>query len=241
MAALQVALFEPEVFSPNRCRRIGLPDGQRMVSYRCGTSDLIVYWQVFVSRYYQIEQDALPPGCLVIDGGANVGYSSVWFLTNYPQIRKVVAVEPDAANLELARLNLAPFGDRVQFVQAGIGGKAGYLKLNRSSSSQGNEFARQFVSAKDSGPDLIKAITLEELAQSSEETCINLLKLDIEGAEIEVFRSASPHFWDTVDLLMLELHGEEAEKVFFAVFGSIPGWNLTRQHDLWVARRIRLT
>ena len=44
---------------------------------------------------------------------------------------------------------------------------------------------------------------------------ISILKIDIEGAELELF-SSSASWIDQVDNFVIELHGEDCEKTFFA-------------------------
>ena len=85
---------------------------------RHGTSDLQVFDQIFVECEYRCLDD-LTQVELIIDCGANVGYSSAYFLSRFPNSR-IVAVEPDPENFEMLSRNLAPYGRRVNLVHAGI-------------------------------------------------------------------------------------------------------------------------
>ena len=60
---------------------------------RRGTSDLDVFGQIFSGDEYASVSD-LENVSFVIDGGANVGYSAVYFLSCYPAAT-VVSIEPD--------------------------------------------------------------------------------------------------------------------------------------------------
>ena len=64
---------------------------------RAGTSDHQVFDQIFIEREYRC-LDGLKNPQFILDCGANVGYSSAYFLSRFPD-SFVVAVEPDALNL----------------------------------------------------------------------------------------------------------------------------------------------
>jgi hypothetical protein len=49
----------------------------RFYPTRKGTTDFSVYYQVFIKKEYDIDYEKVPK--LIIDGGANVGYASVFF------------------------------------------------------------------------------------------------------------------------------------------------------------------
>ena len=81
------------------------------VFFRSGnSSDMTVFDQVFVANEYACLRNISSPR-LILDLGANVGYSSVYFLNCFPTAT-VMAVEPDPDNFELCRKNLAPYRDR---------------------------------------------------------------------------------------------------------------------------------
>ena len=63
------------------------------------SSDLSVFWQIFVNREYAVLNDVHSTR-LIIDLGANVGISSAYLLNQFPSA-KVIAVEPDPGNYEL--------------------------------------------------------------------------------------------------------------------------------------------
>src|SRR6476620_203183 len=78
---------------------------------RHDSSDLDVFKQIFIDREYRCLDD-LTEVRLVIDCGANVGYSSAYFLSHHPTSR-IIAVEPDPENFAMLRRNLAHYRGRV--------------------------------------------------------------------------------------------------------------------------------
>ena len=66
---------------------------------RFGTSDRAVFNQIFIEQEYACLNHVKDPK-LIMDCGANVGYSSLWFLNRYPGAH-MIAIEPDAGNFKL--------------------------------------------------------------------------------------------------------------------------------------------
>src|SRR5262245_53394497 len=91
---------------------IPLPGAAHPLVLRRNTSDFMVIVQVFIERQYDdpLEFDHPP---LIVDCGANIGCSSVFFLKRYPTAT-VIAVEPDPVNAAACRRNLAPYGTRAE-------------------------------------------------------------------------------------------------------------------------------
>jgi len=69
--------------------------------YRRGTSDLSAFNQIFVQREYACLDDLVGVD-LIVDCGAYVGYSSAYFLTQFPN-SNIVAIEPDPENFSLLK------------------------------------------------------------------------------------------------------------------------------------------
>src|SRR5262245_15773023 len=66
------------------------------VTLRTHTSDLLVFEQVLYREEYAPLKGLGEPR-LILDCGANVGYTSVYLLNHYPHAR-LIAIEPDAGN-----------------------------------------------------------------------------------------------------------------------------------------------
>ena len=143
----------------------------------------------------------------IIDGGANVGMASLYFLNRYPTAR-VIAVEPDDANLELCRMNLAPYGNRVTLIHGAIWKCGGRLALEAG--------RQEWVSrVRDDQAGSVEAFTLASLIAHGDGK-VGLLKLDIEGSEIEVFGPNAREWLPSVRNIAIELHGEDRKDGFFA-------------------------
>jgi FkbM family methyltransferase len=169
-------------------------------------------YEVFITGEYALLGVSEPPA-FIIDGGANVGMASLYFLGRYPAAR-VIAVEPDPANFEICCRNLRPYGDRVNVIQGAIWETEGRLGLKQN--PNGDEWCTE-VRDDNAGP--VKALTMPWLLAQSDGQ-IGLLKLDIEGSEAKVFAAGTEKWLPWVRNIAIELHGDERKACFLAALGG---------------------
>jgi FkbM family methyltransferase len=197
------------------------------VEARRGTSDSRVFDQIFVENEYS-PLDRLKDVGLVIDCGANVGYSSAYFLSTYPQ-SFVIAVEPEEGNFDILTRNLRPYGDRSRAVRAAIWPNHETLRF-KDLGERGNEWSYSVEQAdQESG---VKAITIPDLIEMSSFERISILKVDIEGAELSLFKT-NTEWLELVDNLAIELHGTDCSEVFFKAISGY-GFKVSMSGELTV-------
>jgi FkbM family methyltransferase len=205
---------------------------------RRGTSDLQVFDQIFVECEYRCLDD-LTQVDLIIDCGANVGYSSAYFLSRFPNSR-IVAVEPDPENFAMLSRNLAPYGRRVNLVHAGIWSHATRLGFVDEPYRDGREWTKQVRVAEPGDKAHIDGVDIETLLLSSGQDRISILKVDVEGAEVEIFSGNNLSWLDKVDAIAIELHDDSvfgnATEVFFAAIEG-RGFHLSRSGELTICHK----
>ena len=108
----QVRRIPTRVFSGRSPFKITSKFFRHPLYARPRTSDLQIFNAIFAEGEYR-NLDDLQGIRLVIDCGANVGYSSAYFLSRFPEC-VVIAVEADPENFEMLRRNLAPYGERAR-------------------------------------------------------------------------------------------------------------------------------
>ena len=202
-----------------------------------GSSDMEVFNQIFVIDEYSCVSDIDSPG-LIFDLGANVGYSSAYFLSNYPAA-DVVAVEPDPANFEVCLRNLTPYGDRVKTVRGAVWSNRSKLALSRGTFGDGREWASQVreIDGKDTLEE-VQGWDIPSLLAVAGRDQVDLLKVDIEGSEIDVFGPQSSAWLPKVRNICIELHGPRCEEVFFHALKEFE-YQLIRFGELTVCKGLR--
>lgn len=205
------------------------------LSVRSHSSDYLVFHQVFVSRQYAALAD-LPSPQWIIDCGANVGYTSIYFLNRFPQAR-VIAVEPSPENFELCRNNLAPYGSRAQPLRAGVWSRSTGLVLLPGASGENREWAAQVREAYNGERPDIEAMDLPALLRLAGGAPIDLLKIDIEGGEWELFRTGTETWLPRVRNIVIEIHGPRCREVFFQALQPYR-FDLTEVGELTICRNL---
>jgi FkbM family methyltransferase len=200
---------------------------------RPGTSDLDVYRQIYMEREYAC-LDGARDVRLVIDCGANVGYSSAWFLSRFPDCH-VIAVEPDAGNFAMLERNVAPYGDRARLVQSGVWSRRTGLRIAEVPYRDGREWAVQVREADEGETPDMTAVDIGSLLAESGHRTISILKIDIEAAEQYVFADNYRGWIDRVDHLVIELHDQECQDIFFQAIRGLP-FKVSQSGELTVCR-----
>lgn len=201
------------------------------VKCRYGSSDFRVFRQVFLADQYgpiQAEKDIK----LVIDCGAYTGYSTVYFLNKYPQAH-VIAVEPDGRNFELLEENLRFYAARVTLFHAGIWSHRTRLRVVQR---QYGEWSTRVMECKENERGDLDAVDIPTLLTTGGYKTIDILKVDIEGAEDTLFGHHYERWIDSVNTIAIELHSPRSRSIFL---GSLYGRNfdLRTSGELIIARR----
>jgi FkbM family methyltransferase len=169
---------------------------------------------------------------VIVDCGANTGYASVFFLHHFPAAR-VIAVEPDASNADICRRNVRPFRDRVLVVEKAIWGTVRKLSFVQETRRLGEEWGIQVQASEDKGTNgAVEGIDIPTLIGLAGVDRIDVLKMDIEGSEADVFRSDADKWLPLVDNIAIELHGSACAQIFRAalnryVFREIQSGEIT--------------
>lgn len=176
------------------------------LAVRSGTSDIKVFDGIFIGLEYECIAD-LQDIEFVVDCGANVGYSSAFFMSHFKQC-EVVCVEPDEGNAEALKMNMAPYLPRVRVYHAGIWSHPTFLRVRESAYRDGDKWAVQVEECESSIPGAIPAIDIPTILKDSGRDRISLLKIDIEGAEVQMFSQGSERWLSKVDNIVIELHDD---------------------------------
>jgi FkbM family methyltransferase len=146
--------------------------------------------ELLLQRVYDVE---VPDGATVVDAGAHVG---LWSLLASRTAARVIALEPNPVNnrvLEINRhLNAA---DNIECHEAALWTSDGTVSFKTSWHSTGGSVASD-------GDRQVPARSLDSLIDEYGE--IDVLKMDVEGAELSVIPGARG--WDRVKIVMGELH-----------------------------------
>lgn len=175
-----------------------------------GTADSRVADQVFTNHDYKIG-----PGAeafdeqlqaivlsgkrpLIIDCGAHIGISALYFAGRFP-VAKVIAIEPSAENLAVAKRHCAKLPN-VELMHAAIGSKPGYVNIINPDAE-----AWTFRTERSATTTDTRVVTIAEIVATNPDTALAIVKIDIEGFEADLFES-NFEWIDACPLIIIELH-----------------------------------
>jgi FkbM family methyltransferase len=164
------------------------------VHLRPGTADQMVYDEVFVSRGYDIP---LTDPRFIVDAGAHIGLASVFFAIRYPRAR-IVAIEPEPSNFAVLERHSQLYPN-ITPIRAGLWRKETRLKISNPTAQTWS------FRIEESDHEGLQAVTVESIMRRFGVDGIDVLKMDIEGSEVEVLNHSTPWI-DKVGTLVIELH-----------------------------------
>ena len=143
----------------------------------------------------------------IIDGGAYAGYSSIFFSLVYPDAR-VAAVEPESDNFELLKMNVEHY-PKIKPLNLALWSHETQLEIVNPD-QETDSFMTQKISDPENQKDraLTQSVTIEQIFKASDSDFIDILKLNVNGAEREIF-SEDSHYQSWLPytkVLIIELH-----------------------------------
>lgn len=185
-----------------RQTRIAISEGLRVL-LRDNLTDLKIFEQIFLLDDCQFTLPDFHPK-LIIDGGAHVGCATLAFARRFPEAR-IIAVEAHPGNFRQLCENVESLPN-VTTVHAAIFGSDGRQAVLSNPDDDGWGFRFHDASSESvEDAHTVDTVSVERLIRESGLDRCDLLKLDIEGAERDVFR-ASPRWLESVTVLIIELH-----------------------------------
>lgn len=183
------------------------------VHLRANSSDGSAFRMIYIDHEYGA-LDGLDDVKLIVDCGANAGFASTYFLNRYPQAH-VIAVEPDDRNVEMLRRNLQPYGNRTTIYATGVWSHTTGLVVSKGQHGDQKEWSTQVRECRADEIADIQAMDLQTILQQSGFDVIDLLKVDIERSEAEVFSQNYETWLNQTRNIVIELHDDDCERVFF--------------------------
>jgi FkbM family methyltransferase len=169
------------------------------VHLRLRTTDQFLYAEILLQGLYAFDLPFTPK--TIVDAGANIGMASIYFAHRYPEA-KIVAIEPEASNFDMLARNVRPY-PTITPVHAALWNRDGEISVGEPGPATGASGKWAFVTHEGSGVK-VRAMTMRTLMKEMQMCSVDLLKIDIEGAEKEVFEACD---WiNDIRCLMIELH-----------------------------------
>jgi FkbM family methyltransferase len=201
---------------------IKIPQIKHRFSLRHKTSDIPVFCEFFLNDGCDV---VLSNPLFIIDGGANIGLFAILMKNRYPE-STIICVEPDIENFKLLQKNVSPY-DGIYCENYGIWDKN--TKLKAYDKYEIGKWG--IVVEEDLSNGNISAITISALLEKYSIKQVDVLKLDIETSEKQVFSNNFDPWLTKVKTIIIELHDRYengcSESFFKAINKSFRKYNFS--------------
>ncbi len=159
-------------------------------------------WWFYLTKHHNI----------VFDVGANIGYTALLALIQDPK-RQIILVDPNPKALQMAAMNIIQnnLGSRAQYLTAFVGDKLDdtvkFYTVGAGAAGSMYASHAETASAMNSFMD-VKTVTLDYIYEFYE-IQPDLVKIDVEGAETLVMKSASKLAKEAKCTFFIEMHKVE--------------------------------
>lgn len=197
--------------------RLDLGRGLPPLFLRRSSSDLDVFDEVFIRKAYTTERLAGESPTVIVDAGANIGITSVYFAILYPQAR-IVSLEPEHSNFELLKRNTSSYA-RVRAVQAALCATDTTVEIEDPGHGYWSFRVRE--AGSHSIAPRVQAVSPSTLRARFGLDTIDIFKIDIEGGERDLFERGLRDVLDATRHIIIELHDRFLEGCSRAFYAAI--------------------
>ena len=193
------------------------------IALRPRTSDLPTFDQVFlglednINFTFKIER--------IIDAGGNIGLAAIYFANKYPNA-KIISIEPEKDNFKMCVKNTKNYNNvtPLQKALSNINGEELYIKDSGLGS-----WAFTTVSKIEGvlGLNKVLTINIDEILNQNNWDIVDIVKIDIEGAEKELFGSNFERWIPRTKCIIIELHDRMKKGCSKSFFKAISQYNFS--------------
>ncbi|AFL85075.1 methyltransferase, FkbM family [Belliella baltica DSM 15883] len=194
------------------------------------STDILVFKQIILDRELDpivklFTASGITPK-VMIDAGANIGLSSMFTRLNFPSV-KILCIEPNKENIAMIHKNLGYAN--YQILQKALWFQKGYLEEQEGDGAWGIHM----VEIEEESNGAVESTSLTDVMQQFKLETIDYLKIDIEGAEEQIFYQ-DPQIsqaLDKVTCISIEPHSVEFEK-FIIQYLRDAGFQVSQSGEL---------
>lgn len=189
-------------------------------------ADMQSFLNTFIENYLELKPYLAESG-LVIDAGTNIGLTAVLFAKWWPKA-KIVCIEPDQENYELALKNISNYPN-ITLIKGALWHKEADLKIE---AGQEDGFVVREINESCNNlrsENVTKGVSIDHILRTYDMPHIDFLKMNIEGSEKEIFSENFQLWLPKTKAMLIELHDGKNAGCSKAVFQTV------NQYDFAVA------
>jgi len=216
------------------------------VILRQNTLDTFVAHEIFGHKFYDvsmtnsrmysdyIEEYSVRPPKYILDAGGNIGLASIFFAVTYPDAQ-IITVEPDADNYFILSENIKHYKN-ITAVRGAVWDKETKVCISNRERALWDDgtlnAGKYIVDEKEiSGEEYVPAFTIDYLIEKYGVDKIDILKMDVEGAEREIFAGEHEKWLPKVKIIIIEHHDFYKPGATKSIFKALINYDFHFFHD----------
>ena len=179
----------------------------KKIFLRVYAGDIDIFYEIFYKKIYELPFSLDEQ--VIIDAGANVGFATLYFLSRMPDAT-IYCIEPDPDNFFFLEKNLQDYisSGKAIPVMAGLYGEDGLMSLKRSHLKYNSAIS----DINDGNSHSVACYSVSVFFKNLNIDKADIFKIDIEGAEENIFRS-DVSWLRVVSSVLIEFHSKRIEEI----------------------------
>lgn len=203
---------------------------------RKSSTDLPTFYQVFINNDYNIKFEE--NSNIILDAGANIGLFSIKMKNQFPD-SKIICIEPDTENFNVLQKNLS-FYNNIFFENNGLWHRDTKLRVY----DKFNKGKWGIVVEEDENNGTINSLSINSIIQKYNLEYIDILKIDIETSEKQLFSGNYKNWIPKVKTIVIELHDRLepgcSKQFFTAINECIENYELSFKGESIIVKNLDL-
>ena len=183
-------------------------------------ADYATFLEVMVKKDYQLPFAFSPKS--IIDAGGNIGLTSIFLANKFPDAA-IITIEPDNKNFKLLTDNTSPY-KTITPLNKGIWTHTALLNVIDTGGGENSFIVEETLQP---GNDSVAAISIDEIMKQQQWQTIDLLKIDIEGTEKNIFETGFEKWLPHTKVFFVETHDRMKKGCSQAVFNAVSHYNFS--------------
>jgi FkbM family methyltransferase len=174
------------------------------ITIRQNIWDARIIKEIFIEKPYTRSFE-LPPNPVIVDIGGYIGDFSL-YAVKYLNAACVVVYEPTPENFAILKQNIDnnAFGDRIVAVNKAVSNSTEVILNVEIQESDEVHVSAYFY--PDAERRIIPSVTLPDILKEHHLDTVDLLKVDCEGGEYEIFSTVADEIFDRIQNIVFEYH-----------------------------------
>lgn len=193
-------LFQRFYLKKGELIRLKVPGLKLPLYLRNRYYDTHIFHQIFIREEVDFYYDSKVK--IIMDCGANIGLASLYFLRKFPDA-EIISIEPEFLNFNLLKTNTQAYKN-IKVLHSAVWFENKNLKIIDNGEGEASYITSETGSLK--SIEEVKAFTINEIMLMNNLKFIDLLKMDIEGSEYEIFNNDVSEWLNKSNMIAVEIH-----------------------------------